>query len=160
MAKRNMTLREFCERYRRGDFKSKDRDVQVEAGWYRYCYCDDAAVLRRLKKIWKVLKGITDDFVLDSYYVRFHNCKSFKGSLYDTIEFFPIDEKRLEKLYFDVTIGCKIDSKNKYTVSFFAKKDNPTIWLNKAKDVATSINKWGQEACRFAECNPVNKGNG
>ena len=138
-----MSVRQWQERFRAGDFDSRDRAVQCEAGWYDW-FCRDEALAGRLKKLSKVVLGIKAPFILDNYYVWFKNNCPMAGPLYDDVRFEPLSGERGGK-YFMVSLDCphELAKWTLYTERY--GYDAPEFCCGNVRDVVRYVNGMAAE---------------
>lgn len=138
-----MSVRQWQERFRAGDFSSKDRAVQCEAGWYDW-FCQDDALAGRLQKLSKVVMGVTDPYILDHYYVWFKNNCPLSGPLYDDVRFAPLRDGR-NGGYFVVALDSPHEAKKWTLYTERCGYDFPEFCCGKAQEMTRYINSIGQE---------------
>ena len=103
-----ITVREWLNNYKNGEYNNGDRNTMCKAGWWDW-FCSDEALLGRLHKIASVIKNVAkdNDFILDNYSVRFKNCCPLCYPLYDVINFVPMNEELMQSHRFFISIDDK-----------------------------------------------------
>lgn len=135
---REMSVRQWQERFRAGDFSSRDRSVQCEAGWYDW-FCRDEALAGRLKKLSGVVLGITDPFILDNYYVWFKNNCPVYGPLYDDVRFEPLSGERDGK-YFVISLDSPHEQMKWALFTERYGYDTPEFECGNVRDMVKYVN--------------------
>ena len=101
MAQDNLSIREFLAKLDNGDFDVRDRDVQIEAGWYDW-FCADESLMKKTKALGRRLKRLLGGkkINLDDHYVFFKNNCPVNGRLYDD---FRICDKESGDVIYTIT---------------------------------------------------------
>lgn len=145
MDEKRMSVREWQEAYRAGEFNAKDVTTQIRAGWYDW-FCKDEGLAGRLKRIAPVVMGITEPAILDNYYVWFKNNCPVGGPLYDDVRFEPLEGER-DGRYFVVQLDCPFE-KQKWTM-YSERHDNtfrePEFSCGTVREMCRHINSAARE---------------
>lgn len=88
-----ITIRQWRENYKAGKYDTNELSVMCDAGWYDW-FCKDTALKNKLKKFTPFINKITNDYILDNFYLSFKNCCPCYGPLYDTMSIYAIDEDK------------------------------------------------------------------
>lgn len=151
---KNITVREWVNKFNNKEFESKNIAVQCDAGWYDW-FCSGDALAGRLKKMGNIIKDIKSDYILDNFRVWFKNNCPCSYPLYDDFRFEPImenvedsDDTIRDQLYFGVQCGHPFGSeymyevftaRNGYSVEFKCK--NKREVLNVIEQLAEDFQK-------------------
>ena len=135
-----LSLRQWKENFINGDYDSKSEDVQCKAGWFDW-FCKDYRLQSKTAKFGKIIVRITNDFLLDNYYVWFKNNCPTAGPLYDDIGFEPLDEELRDKLYFVITCDDKRE-KSKYALFTARSGYKDEGGFNTIAELVNFLNSW------------------
>ncbi len=138
-----LSVRQWQEQFRAGAFNRQDIYTQCRAGWYDW-FCQDRALAGRLKKIGKVVMGITDPFILDDYYVCFKNNRPLDGPLYDDARFEPLSGVRGGK-YFVISLDSPHERRKWALVTERYGFNAPEFDCRDVREMIRYINSIGPE---------------
>lgn len=143
-----ISVRQWQEQFKSGAFDSPDLSTQCGAGWYDW-FCQDHALAGRLKKIAKVVMGITSPFILDNYYIWFKNNALTTGQMYDDVRFEPLSGKRDGK-YFLITLDHPCQSGKWALITERYGFGTPEFACGNVREMIQYVNKLGTELERGA----------
>lgn len=104
-------VREWIKKYENGEFKGTELKTIINAGWLSWgCTLDKLP--KALQKMGNIVKGITNDYILDNYYVRFRHYKPDNGKSYVFFELLPLNYKDGQKSM--ITVRCDHPYNNPY----------------------------------------------
>ena len=138
-----ISVRQWQEQFRAGVFSAKDTTIQCAAGWYDW-FCQDEALAGRLKKIGRVVMGITDPFILDNYYVWFKNNCPCSGPLYDDARFEPLSGERGGR-YFVISLDSPHERMKWALTTERFGFDAPEFECRNVRDMIKYINELGPQ---------------
>jgi len=139
--KERISIREWQKRYKAGEYNSKARSVQCEAGWYDW-FCKDEGLLGRLQRLAPLILGITVPEVLDNYYLWLKNNCPVKGPLYDDVRFEPLEGER-DGRYFIVQHESPWEI-HRWTIYTERRGfEEPEFGCNHVREMCDYINKVG-----------------
>ena len=89
---KHMTVCEFLERFKNGEFDSSDVNTQIEAGWFDW-FCRDRALVNKTKDLAAKISQIMHSKLFDpnNTYVFFKNNCPLYGKKYDSFGINDID---------------------------------------------------------------------
>lgn len=90
---KNITVREWIDKFNHGEFDNEDFKTQCAAEWYDW-FCSTKSLAKKLKKMGNIIKDIKNDYILDNFRVWFKNNCPCSYPLYDDFRFEPIKENK------------------------------------------------------------------
>ena len=117
--RKEISIREWVERFNDGKYESSDVQTQIEAGWYDW-FCKDSSLANKTRRMGNIIKQIKPGgkIDIDNSYVWFKNNCPLDGALYDD---FRIADIETDATLFVVQIG---NAYNKYNYTVFERSND------------------------------------
>ena len=138
-----ISIREWQKRYKAGDYRSKERSVQCDAGWYDW-FCKDESLAGRLRQLAPVIMGITEPYILDNYYLWLKNNCPVVGNLYDDVRFEPLSGERNGR-YFLIMLNSPHEKKRWTLYTERKGFENPEFACDRVREMVGYLNRHGKE---------------
>ena len=143
MMEKQINLSEWIQRFNEGEFDSRDRKTQINAGWFDW-FCRDTSLANKTKRMGNIIKQIKagGKVDLETSYVWFKNNCPLSGPLYDD---FRIADMETNNNLFVVQFDC-FRHESKYTV--YERLDGfekPVFESNSSRELVKWFNKGWSE---------------
>lgn len=142
---KQITFREWINRFNKGDYNSTDIETQCEAGWSNW-FCRENELRDKLYKMAEIVKEIKNDFILDNYYVWFTNTNiGCYYPSYNTFRFDPLKREMRNKMYFGVQCNHPCGDSSEYVIYTARSGYKDEFKCNSKEEVLTAIEQLASE---------------